>query len=355
MIATAMLSACGFAEPTASARPRTATAAPVMLVSDPTPELEQSGAEEEPPPPPDAATMANGRALAIVGRGGWLSTWQLLHSGPLDAAEEEALGTPCEAEGCPAPAVVAFPEDRIELGECRARDHHDVVYLGARLLVPVDTRAWLMVGMRGEVSVRLDGEVVASGASPDALSRDAVLAPLVLNEGEHRLVLRFTAPEHGRWRGTVRWLDEHTRPGPGNVALAVGRLPDEEIDRLAASAVRIEERHVLDGDVPTLVVRADLPGGGLERPVEVTIGGAVHTLAPEGHAHLARAEVREPMPERGGLNVEVSVGERTERFGQRVAVDRATLVAAVSLRASLAIAPEGSRAPIDWRLREALR
>lgn len=352
-IVAALGMACGVVEPTASARPQTASAAPVTLVSEPDPA--QTGAEEPPPPPPDAATMANGRALAVPGRGGWLSTWQVLHSGPLDAPGEEALGTPCEGEGCPASRVVAFPEDRIELGECRARDHHRVVYLGARLLSPVDTRAWLMVGMRGGVRVLLDGEEVAAGESPDRLTRDRVLAPLALTAGEHRLVLRFEAPERGRWRGTVRWLDERTRPGPGNVAIALGTLPDEEADRLAASAVRFVERHVLEGEVPTLLIRADLPGGGVERPVAVTIGETTQTLAPEGHAHLARFEVRAPMPERGALDVVATAGDRSERFGRRVSADRATLLAAVSLRASLASAPEGSRAPIDWRLREALR
>ncbi len=351
-IAIAALTSCGVVEPTASARPRTASAAPVILISEP----EQTGDEEEPPPAPDAATLANGRALAVAGRTGLLSTWQVLHSGALDAASEEALGAPCgDGAACPPPELVSFPEERLELGECRRREAHDVVYLGAQLLVPVDTRAYVMVGMRGAASVRLDGQLVASAASPDRFVRDRMLAPLPLPAGEHRLVLRFDAPPRGRWRGTVRFLSEGTRAGPGNVAIAFPAIPDAEADRLVAGAVRFAERHVLEGDVPTVVVRADLPGGGLERPIEVSLAGQPATLAPQGHAHAARFEIREPMPERGALDLEARAGERSERFGQRVSNDRATLLAAVSLRASLARAPEGSRAPIDWRYREALR
>lgn len=347
------LCACSLVEPTASARAPTATAAPVTLLSGA--ERREAVEAEIVPAPVDAATLANGRALALPGRAGFLTTWELLHSGRLDPAAEAALGAPCEGEACPSPEVVAFPEERLELRDVRRRDAHDVVYLGARLLVPADTRAYVMVGVRGATAVLLDGEEIARAASPDRFRRDRVLAPLALRAGEHRLVLRFEAPERGRWRATVRWLSERMQPGPGNVAIAVGRLPDEEADRLVHAAVRLVDRHVLDGDAPTLLVRADLPGGGLAREARVTIGDETRALSPEGSLHTSRFEVRVPMPERGALDVPASAGARTERFGRRIATDRATLLAAASLRASLAVAPEGARAPIDWRLREALR
>ncbi|HHH29746.1 MAG TPA: hypothetical protein ENK57_15565, partial [Polyangiaceae bacterium] len=279
----------------------------------------------------------------------------MLHSGALPTEEEGQLGLPCHSEPCEAPRLVSFPEDRIDLGACRSRDSHDVVYLGAQLLAPSATRVYLMVGMRGAVTVLLDGQEVARGESPERPKRDLVLAPLLLDAGEHRLVLRFTAPPTGRWRGTVRWLDAHTQAGAGEVAIALGALDEPTASALISGAVRFEERHVLREETPAVTLRASLPGGGLAIPVEVALGEQAALLSPEGRLHSGELVVHVPMPERGVLDLAGRAGARSERLGRRIASDRTMLQTANSLAASLAEAPEDSRAPIDWRRREALR
>jgi len=358
LAALATLVACGpSAEPTVATRSAPAVD-PAPAAAPPVEAPAQSGDEVEEPPAPDASILADGRALAAPGPEGYLATWRRLESraAPLDDAEERALGAPCPDEGdCEAPEVVAFDEERVDLREARRLSHHETVYLGATLLVPRDTRAHLLVGMKGRATVRLDGEVIGTAESPDKLARDRLLVTLDLPEGEHRLVLRFDAPERGAWRGTVRWLSARMRPGPGNVAIALGRLSEPDAAALARQAVRLEDRHVLGEDGPELVVRADVPGGGVAVPVEVTIGESTATLSPGARVWDAAHEVREPMPDRGVLDVRASVGDRTERFGRRIVSDRATLEAAASLAESLEAAPEASRAPIDWRRREALR
>ncbi len=346
--------ACGSpVEPTtAAARVEPAPPPPAPVAEPP---LEEAGDEVEAEPAPNAATLANGRALAVPGPDGFLTTWRVLASGAVEPDEEARLGTPCASDTCPAPRVVSFAEERIDLAACRRRESHDVVYLGARLLVPADTRAHLMVGMRGAVSVQLDGVEIARGESPERPRRDLVLAPLELPQGEHRLVLRFTAPAQGRWRATVRWLDARTRVGAGNVAIAVGELTPAEAETRVANAVRFEEVHELVDAEPTVLVRAHLPGGGLAIPVHVTLGATDATLEPVDGLHAGELTVRLPMPARGGVDLEGSVGERTERFGRAIASDRSVLQAAAALAALLPDASEASRAAIDWRRREALR
>lgn len=326
--------------------------APMRAAVPPAEPPADTGAEVEEPPAPDASTLAAGRALAVPGPEGFLSTWRVLASGALEAEAEARLGEPCEGEECPVTRVVSFPDARVDLAECRRRGSETTVYIGARLLVPRDIRVHLLVGVKGRVSVRLDGEELGSGESAEKLRRDLLLAPLALTEGEHRLVLRFDAPPRGAWRGTIRFLDAHTRAGPGNVAIALGEIGEEEQVALIAGAVRLEEHHELGSDGPMLRVHASLPGGGLRRAVDVTIGEEARALESESGLHAATLDVAVPMPERGRADLRASVGDRTERFGQRIALDRSSLRAVASLRASLESAPEASRAPIAWRMRE---
>jgi hypothetical protein len=279
---------------------------------------------------------------------------------------DAVAGARAESEGWPAcgqTRLVSLDHWRVELEEAADRGD-DVVYLGATLLVPRETRAFVMVGMRGKAAVRLDGRELARGESQDRFRRDRLVVPLPLSAGEHRLVLRFEAPERGRWRGSVRWLDRHHRPGTGNVALAVGTPDEEEAARRVAASVRFDETHALaapgvdveGNDFGGVVrVRAHLPGGGLRRPVTVRIGDDEATLAPQDGFHAASHEVVVPIPARGVLRMHASVGERRERLGRSLISDRRALAAAATLRDALAEAPDGAKAPIAWRMHELLR
>jgi predicted esterase len=311
----------------------------------------QAGAEVEveEPPAPDAATMADGRTLALPGREGFLTTWQVLASPriALPSEEEAQLGT-CAEEPCEAPPVVAADHVRLELNDVASRGANSV-YLGATLLVPRETRVHLMVGMRGGASVWLDGEARASGDSPDRFRRDHVVTMLPLSGGEHRLVVRFDRPPRGRWRGALRVLDARYRPGLGNVAVAVGRMEEAEADALLARAVRVDEHHLLRDDGLVVRLRAHLPGGGVARPIEVTLADEPATLAPEG-VHGSVHEVRLPMADRMALSARA--GERTWSLGGNLVSDHRALRAAAELRELLARAPENAHAPIAWRVAE---
>lgn len=342
----------------------------------------------------DAATMADGRALALPGRKGFLSTWRVWASGALGPEAEARLGAchdleevagrdaelsadgtvahptasrPSDQPACAETRIVSFDHWRMELDQIAPRGA-GVVYLGAHLLVPDETRAYLMVGMRGRAAVLLDGRELASGESQDRLRRDRVLVPLTLAQGEHRLVLRFQAPERGRWRGSVRWLSERYRAGPGNVALSVGRPSEDEAAQRIAASVRIDEYHELaapdrerseDSFGGRVRLVAHLPGGGLRRDVMVTLGDEEVTLSPVDGLHSAAHEVIVPMPARGPLRlearVEAPIGARRERLGLNLSSDRRALMAAAELREALPEAPNDARAPIAWRMAELLR
>src|SRR5690606_37781585 len=73
------LVACSHAEPSRSSSEPRPLPAPSPAPSEP---VLQAGNEEE-EPPPDPAALANGRALALPGPNAFLSTWRLLHEGPL--------------------------------------------------------------------------------------------------------------------------------------------------------------------------------------------------------------------------------------------------------------------------------
>lgn len=343
--------ACSHAESQRS-RPDPAPPAPAIVRTPVEPE--ETGDESEDPPAPDAVTLANGRTLAIPGREGFLTTWQVLSSAaaPLASEAEAALGS-CEGE-CEPPPVVAFDHFRVELDEV-ASPGSSSVYLGATLLVPRETTLHVLVGMRGGATVLLDGRPILSGLSEERFRRDALLATLPLAEGEHRLVLRFDRPEEGQWRGSARFLSAQHTPGLGNVAIAVGTLPEERAAELVAKAVRIDEHHELAEGAPVIRVRAHLPGGGVRRPVDVRIGESTASLAPENGVHGGKHELVVPMPERGVPSLVARVGAREVRLGASLFSNRRALQGVAELSALLERAPEGARAPIAWRRDELLR
>jgi predicted esterase len=340
--ASLVLAACSSGPEAPRAHPRSA---PDRVLAEPA----QSGSEAPPapePPPPDASALANGRALVLPGADGFVTTWQVLSRREVPADEEARLGVCAD---CP---VRAFDHFRLELGDLAAPGSR-TVYVGATLLVPRDTRAFALVGMRGAAAVLLDGERVAEGASAERFERDFVLAPLALSRGEHRFVVRFDRPEDGEWRGSIRMLGERFSPGPGGVAIALGTIDEETRAELALAAVRVDEEHVLDASrVPSVRVRAFLPGGALARPALLHIGDEEVVLSPERSLHASAHEALFPMPERGGMRLTARIGERSVRLGVNLSSDRAALESAAALRALVATAPESARAPIAWRAAE---
>ena len=295
----------------------------------------RSLAEPAPTPEPpeeervEAASLANGRALVVPGADGFLSTWR----------HDET--------------VVAQPRWRMELAEIAGRGQTDVT-LTATLLVPHDTHAFVMTSTRGAVAVELDSVAVGQAQSEDEFRLDLLLARLDLPAGEHALAVRFTKPERGAWRGAVRLLSARHGPGPGNVALAVGELDQAARATRISDAVAFDEERILDGDTPSIAVRAHLPGGGLREPVEIALADSTITLSPS-HLHAEEHRRRFAMPDRGDANITVSAGAREERAGTRLSSDRAALRAAHDLGQSLSRASDASRGPIAWRREELFR
>lgn len=314
------LAGCGHPEPPRPAEP-TAPPEPVS-VAEPTEPSEPPPETAEPPPDPRA--LAEGRPLASPGPEGFLSTWRV--------GEE----------------VVAFPSWRMELADA-APAGSDAITLSATLLVPRDTHAWVMVGMRGAAEISLDGEALGRVASPDRFHRDWGLVRLPLAAGERALSVRFEKPERGAWRGAVRLLSARVRPGPGAVAITYGELDEATQVTLRQRSVALDETRGLGDEGPEVRLRLHRPGGGLEGAPSVVIDG--ETLALE--APLERAWA---IPDRGLLDVTALVGEREARPGRRHLIsDRRALAAAAELREALGEAPEGARAPIAWRIDELTR
>src|SRR5690606_22608884 len=110
--------------------------------------------------------------------------------------------------------------------------------------------------------------------------------------------------ERGAWRGSVRFLSARHRPGPGNVAIALGALSEEVVGERLTASVRVDEHHELTDAGPVVRVRAHLPGGGFASPVSVRIGDEEATLAPTerlssaSRVFSASHAVTAPMPER---------------------------------------------------------
>lgn len=305
------------------------------------------------------------RTLVVPGARGLLGTWRVWEtsSSRLEPEAEAALGALCEEsdEGCPRPPRFSVESvetaggggviDLSDIG--RGAGGRATVYLGGRLWTPRPTAVYLLVGARGEAAVLLDGREVMSHEAGKFHGDDA-LAVLELSPGDHALVLRFTKPERGRWRGQVRVLDEGFRPGTGPAQLGIGRLGDDEAAELAARAVAFDEEHRLGESGPEARLRLWLPAGGVARSIPVELGGE-HTLTSEGGAFGPGVERVVPIPERGRLDVTARAGERGFRVGRFVPTDRAALAAQAELAAVLSRAPPESRAPLAWRAAELAR
>jgi poly(3-hydroxybutyrate) depolymerase len=315
---------------------------PAPAVSDSSDE--DTGSEVEQPPAPDASTLANGRTLVVPGPEGFVSTWPVIarSSAPLANEAELTLGAE-SAEN----RVRSFDDFRIELGELASGGHRSV-YVGATLLVPRDTRAFAMVGMRGGATVLLDGASVATGTSEDRFRRDMVMAPLALSAGEHRFIVRFDRPEEGVWRGAIRFFGERHQPGLGNVAIAIGTIAEERAIALAQDAVHVDETHLLVDARPSVRLRAWLPGGAIARPITFMLG-TERTIEPANGMYAAREEHVVELPARGPLGVTARIGERNVRVGANASADRRALETAARMNAIAETAPPNARAPIAWR------
>ena len=351
--------ACGHSEPRVAEPMQMATRVEVSSTAPaPEPELET---EEPPPPPPidPRSLRRDGELLAIPGPRGFLSSWQRWASGrePLDEAAEVSLARPCiDGGACPAPTTFSQDHWRIELGDVAAGDER-IAYLGIRLRAARASQLNLLIGIRGAVAVRLDGRLVAEGASEDRFRKDLVLATLDLDAGDHQLLIRASRPERGRWRASVRVLDARLRPGAGEVAMILGALDEARVRQLAAGAARLDESRVLGGDgAPKARLRISFPGGGPWRTIGARLGEQARELGTEGPTFDDALRLELPLAALApGGALAAGAGERSFPIGERLASDRRVLEAASSLRASLAHASEASRGPIAWRAREAER
>ncbi len=295
------------------------------------------------------------RTVVVPGAEGLLGTYRVLSAaGPGPTAEQEAaLASFCEESegGCRArPRLLVDDDGTLDLTPY-LRGADPTVHLGARLRTERSATLHLLVGVSGELSIRLDGVEVFRHRT-GRFRRDDAVARLDLAPGDHALVLRFVRRgSAGRWRASLRWLDGGFRPGTGEVEVSVGRLDDGEARRAAARAVRFEESHVLGEEGPEAVVRVSLPAGGVARPVVVGLGGD-RSLAPEAGLFSSSFEHRVAMPASGRLSLAAQVEDRGVKLGRNAGVDRRVLAAAFELRAALEKAPPASRGPMAWRLAE---
>ena len=128
----AALGACSHpaeAEPRRTPTPHHTTSRTEAAAAGTEPTVEAAGDEVEEPPAPEAATLADGRALALPGPEGFLSTWRVIGEDE-DEPDHEAT-------------VAAFDVPKMDLSEVAARNATTVT-LGATLLVPRRTHAWLL-------------------------------------------------------------------------------------------------------------------------------------------------------------------------------------------------------------------
>jgi predicted esterase len=288
----------------------------------PPPAPEVSAAVDAPPGPPAPfapESLAGDRAVLEASGEGFLATWAVL----------DGASWPAEAPPLRVARSVPFDLDG------------DAVTLGAQLVSRDRRRMHLLVGLRGEVQVFLDGAPVAAAASPDRYREDHALVRLTLSPGEHVLALTFRRPERGRFRVAIRVLDAEGAPGPGRVAMVV---PAEE--RPVAESVAVTETHELVDGTPVLRLRVHRPGGGVRGDVEVRLGDRTGDLG-DG------AELIVPLAE-GPPPVRVA-GEDALPSDRHRASDRRVLEAAARFSERLAEAGEPSRAPLAWRRDEALR
>lgn len=291
-------------------------------------------------------------ARVVPGSDGYLSTLRLLavRMRPLETEEEQALGGWCEEsdEGCRRPPrFLSSDQVRLNLSEIARRRR--VVYLGARLHASETSTLNLFLGHRGEVSVQLDGDEVLRHES-SALRPDHALARLNLEPGDHRLVLRFTRPERGRFGAELRLLDESFRPGSGSVEVQIGRLDEAQQAELSAAAFQLDEDHELDETgSPQIVLSGSFPAGGIARGVNVELAGQ-KTLAPSGGVFRdsLRHIIPFPPPRKRLTGISAAIEGRTLKLGSWLALDRPVLEARAALLAVLDRAPTASKAPATW-------
>lgn len=294
------------------------------------------------------------RAHALPGPEGMLGTWRIWATSAhaLPDETEDTLGVFCEETpaGCKrAPRFFVTSSNTLDLRR-EARGALDTVYLGGRLWTPRRTKVHLLIGLQGQLSVRLDGREVLDHRSR-RLRGDDVLATLDLSPGDHALVMRFTRPERGGFRTRIRVLDERLAPGTAPARFGLGRLDAEDARALGVRAVKIDESHRLGESGPEALFRAWLPAGGVEGPVDLELDGD-RTIDPGEHTFTSGIEHLIPFPRRGRLDLIAKIGGRRVRLGGRVPVDRLALTARAALLEVLEKAPTASRAPLAWRAAE---
>ena len=311
-----------------------------------------------PPLPPAVAPPPPGdRLRAATGADGSLSTWRVLARGPVTPEEHATLGAFCEdadqvPEGCE-PELLVQEDAVMDLGR---EDRAGEIHLGVHLRATQPTRLYLLVGVRGAVTVHLDGTLVGAVEEDERFHEDEALVPLSVDAGEHALVLSVKRGARGRFRFHTRLVDARYAPGPGGVAVELGRLPDDRALAYAADAVHAAERyHLTETLTPSSTVTLSLPGGGVDTSLPWQLGQAGGVLVSRNGRYDATATQTLAVPARGRLEIDARIGPRTLRLGREVFGARPLLQAMAALTARRDESSSEARAPLRWRLQEMQR
>ncbi|MBX3252253.1 MAG: hypothetical protein KF901_34085, partial [Myxococcales bacterium] len=271
---------------------------------------------------------ASGGAPLATGPEGWLGTFVVREAG--------AQAFDPRRDCAPTCALVRSESPRLGLARLAAgRRPLELAFVAH---APRQGALNLLVGLRGRLEVRVDGELV--GALERATDReDDRLVEVPLRVGAQVVVLRAEPLAEGPWTLRVRVLDARGRPGPGDVRLSLG-VPDpggdpevavdERHELSVAGEVATDGRlsnHALAAHTPVARLAVGLPAGGIARPRAVRVGARDEALVPTGGVFSAPLEILVPLPPRGGLDVSLEIGGARRAVGGGVQIDRPLLAA----------------------------
>jgi len=272
-------------------------------------------------------------APVVTGPEGFLGTWSVVPE----------RGADLDCEGC---RTVAHGSARIDVSDLGDGE----VLLALELRSDRPRTLHLFLGFSGSARVHLDDDELLSATRGRERPDDVHLALSV--RGTHRLTLTLRPPpEDQRWRFRARFLSDHFEPGFGQVEAHVGGPVAAELVQRGVSVV---ERHQPQAEGAVTDLRVVFPGGTYARSVAVGLDARLHPLRPRD-GRMPRFRTQLAIPARGVLRERLTVDGTHHRIGRGVALDRPLLDAAITLDEALRAAPEGARAPIQWRLEEALR
>ena len=284
-----------------------------------------------------------------VGPDGLLGTWRLLSTDT--SADDPATLDP----SCADCRIVASHDARIDLGDWAGRS--ELLILGLKLHARSATATQLFVGVTGEMEVWLDGREVAHWNRGREREDDRRVR-LVLEPGDHRLVIRLRkpAPRRGvpvyRWRLRARFLDDDFQPGFGDATASLGPAGADIARRAAREAIAFDESYGLVDGVPTATLRLHAPVGGVAQPIAVELGEA-RPLEPDAGVWSDVLEASVPLVRRTRLP-EAKVDGETRR-PRMLGLARPMLGAMRQIHDRLESFDENARGPMQWRLEEMQR